>query len=95
MSLEENINKYGGFMNSEIMRGLLIPLAGTSAGSALVFFLKDKLSRNTERVMNGFASGVMIAASIWSLLLPAVEQTLRMFGSTVRLWARFATFRTT
>ena len=79
-------------MNSEIMRGLLIPLAGTSAGSALVFFLKDKLSRNTERVMNGFASGVMIAASIWSLLLPAMEQSstsgaMRFIPAVLGYWA--------
>ncbi len=79
-------------MDSEMIRGLLIPLAGTSAGSALVFFLKDKLSRSTERVMNGFASGVMIAASIWSLLLPAMEQSptsgaMRFIPAVLGYWA--------
>ncbi len=53
--------------------GLLIPLFGTTAGAAMVFFLKKELSSVTQKSLLGFASGVMIAASVWSLLIPAIE----------------------
>lgn len=53
--------------------GLLIPLLGTILGSAMVFFFRKKISTKIEKVFLGFASGVMIAASIWSLLIPAIE----------------------
>lgn len=52
---------------------LFIPLLGTIIGSAMVFFLKDKLSSLTEKAMLGFASGVMIAAAVWSLIIPSIE----------------------
>ena len=52
---------------------LLIPLIGTTLGSAMVFILKDKINPKLQKVLLGFASGVMIAASIWSLLQPAIE----------------------
>ncbi len=55
--------------------GLLIPFIGTSAGSACVFFMKDKLKDKVQRGLTGFASGVMVAASIWSLIIPAIEQS--------------------
>ena len=54
--------------------GLLIPFIGTSAGAACVFFMKKSLSRSVQRALTGFASGVMVAASIWSLLIPAMQQ---------------------
>ena len=53
----------------------LIPLLGTVIGSSLVFFIKEKLNAKVEKALLGFASGVMIAASIWSLLLPAFEMS--------------------
>lgn len=53
--------------------GLLIPLFGTILGSAFVFFMKDEMSVRLQRSLLGFASGVMIAASVWSLLIPAME----------------------
>lgn len=53
--------------------GILIPFIGTSLGSSFVFFLKNKMSTYFKKLIVGFASGVMIAASIWSLILPAVE----------------------
>ncbi len=53
--------------------GLLIPFIGTAAGSACVFFLKKELSRGVQRALNGFAAGVMVAASIWSLIIPAMD----------------------
>lgn len=54
---------------------ILIPLAGTVLGSAVALFMKKQLSSWVERLLLGFASGVMIAASVWSLLLPSLEQT--------------------
>ena len=56
-----------------IFEGLMIPFAGTALGSACVFFMKKELGRNMQRALTGFASGVMVAASIWSLIIPAME----------------------
>lgn len=53
--------------------GLLIPFFGTTLGSAMVFLMKNKMSQKVEKILLGFASGVMIAASIWSLLIPAID----------------------
>lgn len=53
--------------------GILIPFAGTSLGSALVFFLRKNINEKFQKIIVGFAAGVMIAASVWSLILPAVE----------------------
>ena len=58
---------------SNIVIGLLIPFIGTSLGSAMVYLLKDKVNIKIEKVLLGFASGVMIAASVWSLLIPSIE----------------------
>ena len=52
---------------------VMIPFLGTSMGAVMVFFLKTKMDPRLERVMLGFASGVMMAASVWSLLIPAIE----------------------
>jgi len=62
----------------QVITGLLIPFVGTTAGAACVFFIKRDFSRNVERALTGFAAGVMVAASIWSLLIPAMEQESRM-----------------
>ena len=59
---------------------LLIPFLGTSLGAACVFFLKDRISLRTESALSGFAAGVMVAASVWSLLIPAMEQSADMEG---------------
>ena len=53
--------------------GILIPFLGTTIGSALVFLLKNKMTTFIQKILLGFASGVMIAASIWSLLIPAIN----------------------
>ena len=58
----------------ETFLGLLIPFLGTALGSACVFFMKKSLSNMVQRSLAGFAAGVMVAASIWSLLIPALEQ---------------------
>ena len=59
----------------EITRGILIPFLGTSLGAATVFFMKKTLHQSLERALAGFAAGVMVAASVWSLLIPAMEQS--------------------
>ncbi len=53
--------------------GLLIPFAGTTLGSAMVFFMRKEMDKKLEKLLLGFASGVMIAASVWSLLIPAID----------------------
>ncbi len=58
-----------------ILIGLLIPFLGTAAGSACVFFMRRALSTAIQRALTGFAAGVMVAASIWSLIIPAIEQS--------------------
>ena len=55
--------------------GLLLPFIGTALGAGCVFFLKKQLDLSVQRALTGFAAGVMVAASIWSLLIPAMEQT--------------------
>ena len=62
-------------MQTSVIYGLLIPFVGTSLGSACVFFLKKGLGDRVQRGLTGFASGVMVAASIWSLLIPAMDQS--------------------
>ena len=57
----------------EIIWGLLIPFLGTTLGSAMVFFMKNKMNKKVEKLLLGFASGVMIAASVWSLLIPSID----------------------
>lgn len=56
-----------------LITGLLIPLLGTMLGSAFVFFMKDEMSMRLQKTLLGFASGVMVAASVWSLLIPSME----------------------
>jgi len=71
-----------------ILTGLLIPFIGTSAGAACVFFLKKDLRVGVQRALMGFAAGVMVAASIWSLIVPAIEQSAGL-GSLAFLPAFF------
>ena len=61
-----------------VIMGLLIPFIGTSAGAACVFFLKKDLKTGVQRALTGFAAGVMVAASIWSLIVPAIDQSSAM-----------------
>ena len=79
-------------MNSGIFIGLMVPFLGTSLGSACVFLMKNKMGRQVERALTGFASGVMVAASVWSLLVPAMEQSdgmgrLSFLPAFVGFWA--------
>ena len=59
----------------QLFFGLLIPFLGTTLGSAMVFFMKNKMNEKVEKILLGFASGVMIAASVWSLLIPSIEMS--------------------
>ena len=65
-------------MNIQIAEGILIPFLGTSLGAAMVFFLKKQLSGRIRKFLTGFAAGVMVAASFWSLLQPALESSASM-----------------
>lgn len=62
----------------QIVYGILIPFLGTTLGAACVFFMRRQLSDAIQRILTGFAAGVMVAASVWSLLIPAMEQTAWM-----------------
>ena len=65
-------------MNWSVFYGILIPFLGTSFGAACVFFMKKEMGDRLQRMLTGFAAGVMVAASIWSLLIPAMEQVSDM-----------------
>lgn len=65
-------------MTFDIISGVLIPFAGTSLGAAMVFFLKNSISVTLQKILTGFAAGVMVAASFWSLLQPALENSESM-----------------
>lgn len=79
-------------MTSEVIKAILLPFFGTVTGSAFVFFLKGSMHRRLQRVLTGFAAGVMVAASIWSLLIPAMEYsshmgTLAFLPAFIGFWA--------
>lgn len=65
-------------MTKEILLAVLLPFAGTTIGSAFVFFLKGQMSQKLQRSLTGFAAGVMVAASVWSLIIPAMDQSAHM-----------------
>ncbi|WP_028041838.1 ZIP family metal transporter [Candidatus Stoquefichus massiliensis] len=62
-------------MNTSIVLGLLIPFLGTTLGSSCVFFMAKKMNTLIQKILLGFASGVMVAASVWSLLIPAIDMS--------------------
>ena len=62
-------------MTSKVLLGIMIPFIGTSLGAGMVFFLKNQISENVQKILTGFAAGVMVAASFWSLLQPALESS--------------------
>ena len=65
-------------MNIQVLQGIMIPFVGTSLGAAMVFFLRGKISDGLQKVLTGFAAGVMVAASFWSLLQPALDSSEKM-----------------
>lgn len=67
-------------INKDVIIGILIPFLGTALGSALVFVMKDEINIRLQKGLSGFAAGVMVAASIWSLLMPAMEMVEDKMG---------------
>lgn len=65
-------------MTAEMIREIMVPFLGTSLGAACVFFVKGQLNRQFQRALTGFAAGVMVAASVWSLLIPSMDQAAHM-----------------
>lgn len=67
-------------MNGNVWIGILIPFVGTTLGAAMVFFMRKEMNGKIQKGLLGFASGVMIAASVWSLLIPAIEMSEEQGG---------------
>jgi len=84
-------------MNTELVMGLSIPFIGTTLGAASVFLMKNKMNDKVEKLLMGFASGVMIAASVWSLIIPSIDMaeearrnSLATCGCPVLCWEYFS-----
>ena len=78
-----------------IFMGIMVPFLGTAAGAAGVFFLKGEINSLTQKLLLGFASGVMVAASVWSLLIPAMEMSegmgkLAFIPAAAGFWLEFS-----
>ncbi len=81
-------------MDMKMLSAILLPFLGTTVGAGFVFFIKDKMNRSLQRSLTGFASGVMVAASIWSLIIPAMDQSahlgkLAFLPAFVGVWGGF------
>ena len=81
-------------MSVQILSTIFLPFLGTVIGSGFVFFLKGQMNRSLQRSLTGFAAGVMVAASIWSLIIPAMEQSehmgkLAFLPAFVGVWGGF------
>ena len=81
-------------MHIQISSAILLPFLGTVLGAAGVFFLKGKMNRALQRSLTGFAAGVMVAASIWSLIIPAIDQSehlgkLAFLPAFIGIWGGF------
>jgi ZIP family zinc transporter len=81
-------------MPFKIASAVLIPFIGTTIGSAFVFFLRGKMNATVQRILTGFAAGVMVAASVWSLIIPAIEQSeslgkLSFLPAFIGVWLGF------
>jgi len=81
-------------MDMNTIIALLLPFLGTTIGSAFVFFMKGKMNLTLQRILTGFASGVMVAASIWSLIIPAMDQSehlgkLAFLPAVIGVWGGF------
>ena len=79
-------------MTLDMIREIMVPFLGTTLGAACVVFVKKSLNRQFQRALTGFAAGVMVAASVWGLLLPSMEQAAHMgkfafVPAVVGLWA--------
>ena len=78
---------------SALVIGILLPLVGTMLGSAFVFFMKKEIPDRLQKTLLGFASGVMVAASVWSLLIPSIEMATHssaLMGTSPNLGEEFS-----
>ena len=76
--MEYTFGRLGGIPMNEVLISILIPFAGTTLGAACVFFMRQDMNRMVQHSLLGFAGGVMTAASVWSLIIPAMEQSAAM-----------------
>ena len=81
-------------MHFEVLAAVLLPFLGTTLGAGFVFLLKGNMNRTLQRILTGFAAGVMVAASVWSLIIPAMEQSehmgkLSFLPAFVGIWLGF------
>ena len=81
-------------MNMQVISAVMLPFLGTCLGSAMVFFMKGAMNLRLQRSLTGFAAGVMVAASVWSLIIPAMEQSEQMgrlafLPAFIGVWAGF------
>jgi len=81
-------------MNIETVSAVLLPFLGTTLGAGMVFFMKGEMNRRLQRILTGFAAGVMVAASIWSLIIPAMDQSehlgkLAFLPAFIGVWLGF------
>ncbi len=81
-------------MNLEAVSALGLPFLGTTIGAGLVFFMKNALNQRLQRILTGFAAGVMVAASVWSLIIPAIDQSAHLekfafLPAFIGVWAGF------
>ena len=81
-------------MELQIISAVMLPFLGTTLGSAFVYFMKGAMNRRLQRMLTGFASGVMVAASVWSLIIPAMDQSAHMgklafLPAAVGVWGGF------
>ena len=81
-------------MTKSILAVVLLPFLGTTIGSAFVFFLRGQMNLTLQRLLTGFAAGVMVAASVWSLIIPAMDQSehlgkLAFLPAFIGVWAGF------
>ena len=81
-------------MHMETISAVLLPFVGTTIGAGMVFFMKGKMNRTLQRSLTGFAAGVMTAASVWSLIIPAMDQSAHMgklafLPAFIGVWAGF------
>ena len=81
-------------MNTTVLLGILIPFAGTSLGAAMVFALRKSISESLQKILTGFAAGVMVAAAVWGLIIPSMEQAAGMgsmsfLPALIGLWLGF------
>ena len=81
-------------MELQVISAVMLPFLGTCIGSAMVFFMHGAMNLRLQRMLTGFAAGVMVAASVWSLIIPAMDQSahlgkLAFFPAFVGVWAGF------